>query len=159
MVSPVKGPQRVKTAGLKRRRLSIFILLGILVLLCFFVLYRFTDIIVRPQAGLSSAPHNPPEADWPMFRHDLNRTGSLDTGSAYTRGDLKGVFSTGGPVCSSPAVVGGIVYFGSQDYYLYALDAATGDKLWAFKTGSFVDSSPTVSGGVVYFGSNDGFLY
>jgi hypothetical protein len=35
---------------------------------------------------------------------------------------------------SSPTVVDGIIYFGSQDRYLYAVDADTGTKLWEFRT-------------------------
>ncbi|OEJ36542.1 PQQ-binding-like beta-propeller repeat protein [Streptomyces agglomeratus] len=36
--------------------------------------------------------------------------------------------TTGGAVCSSPAVVDGIVYIGSYDKKVYALDAATGQN-------------------------------
>jgi outer membrane protein assembly factor BamB len=36
-------------------------------------------------------------------------------------------FKTDGFVLSSPAVVGGIVYIGSHDNYLYALDATAGE--------------------------------
>ena len=60
---------------------------------------------------------------------------------------------------SSPTVVNGIVYFGSQDHNLYAVDTDTGTKLWEFRTNSFVDSSPAVIDGIVYFGSNDGNFY
>ena len=38
---------------------------------------------------------------------------------------------------------------------MYALDAASGDKLWEFETEGPVQSSPTVVGGTVYVGSND----
>jgi len=54
---------------------------------------------------------------------------------------------------------GGVVYFGSDDGYLYSVDAETGQEKWKFKTGNCVSSSPAVSGGVVYFGSDDGYLY
>ena len=60
---------------------------------------------------------------------------------------------------SSPVVMDGIVYFGSQDRYLYAVDADTGTKLWDFPTNGFVESSPAVVDGVVYFGSNDSNFY
>jgi len=68
-------------------------------------------------------------------------------------------FRTGGFVDSSPAVVDGIVYFGSWDKSLYALKSRTGELLWKFDTGDCVDSSPAVDGGKVYFGSWDRNIY
>ncbi|HEU5382726.1 MAG TPA: PQQ-binding-like beta-propeller repeat protein [Ktedonobacteraceae bacterium] len=67
---------------------------------------------------------------------------------------------TNGPIYySSPAVVNGVVYIGSRDGKLYALDALTGQKKWATGTGGAIDSSPAVVNGVVYIGSRDGKLY
>jgi serine/threonine-protein kinase len=60
---------------------------------------------------------------------------------------------------SSPAVAGGVVYVGSTDNYVYALDASTGDLRWRYQTGHRVESSPTVAGGVVYVGSTDNYVY
>jgi outer membrane protein assembly factor BamB len=60
---------------------------------------------------------------------------------------------------STPAVVSGTVYVGSNDNNLYALNAATGALLWDFPTGGGVISSPVVSGNTVYFGSVDTYVY
>jgi outer membrane protein assembly factor BamB len=60
---------------------------------------------------------------------------------------------------SSPTYVNGLIYFGSDDKKLYALDAESGRKKWAFTTGDKITASPTVIDGVVYVGSNDGYLY
>jgi outer membrane protein assembly factor BamB len=60
---------------------------------------------------------------------------------------------------SSPAVVNWVVYIGSYDFNVYALDAMTGAKLWSYPTGSYVESSPAVANGVVYFGSEDFNVY
>ena len=68
-------------------------------------------------------------------------------------------FKTWAFVYSSPAVADGVVYFGSHDGHLYAVDTQTGQAKWKFKTGGAVYSSPAVADGVVYFGSNDGHLY
>jgi outer membrane protein assembly factor BamB len=62
-------------------------------------------------------------------------------------------------VASSPAVANGVVYVGSDDNNLYALNATTGAKLWSYTTGGYVDSSPSVVKGVVYVGSDDGNVY
>jgi len=56
-------------------------------------------------------------------------------------------------------VSNGVVYVGSGDKNLYAIDAGTGKEKWRFTTGSYVVSSPAVSNGVVYVGSLDKNLY
>ena len=56
---------------------------------------------------------------------------------------------------SSPAVAHGVVYVGSSDNNIYALNAGTGAKLWNFDTDVAVDSSPTVVNGVVYVRAGD----
>jgi len=75
---------------------------------------------------------------------------------------LKWRYPSGGSVISSPAVADGILYVGSEDTNLYALDARTGAKVWSYRTpGGCVCSSPAVESGVVYFGSDypDGTFY
>ena len=75
-------------------------------------------------------------------------------------GELRWRYETGHNVFSSPAVVDGVVYVGSGDDYLYALDAASGQLRWRYQTGgSSVYSSPAVVDGVVYVGSEDGSVY
>ena len=60
---------------------------------------------------------------------------------------------------SSPTIAGGLVYFGSGDNHIYAVDASTGVERWKFKTGNVVHASPAVSQGVLYVGSWDRNLY
>jgi len=141
----------------KRRRIIKFMSLGVIVLLAvFFILYQFTDVIMRVSTELQSAPQS---GDWVMFRRDISRTGSSNPGEVLPQGEIKWTFATEDAIHSSPAVADGVVYIGSRDGNLYALNADTGEKLWSFKTGSWVESSPIVVGGVVYVGSNDGFFY
>ena len=60
----------------------------------------------------------------------------------------------------SPVEQGGLVYVGSRDFSLYALEAASGKLAWRFATGGPIDdSSPVVAGGMVYVGSLDGRVY
>ena len=66
---------------------------------------------------------------------------------------------TGGWIVYSPTVADGVVYFGSDDNHVYALDAVTGDLLWRFETGGVIRSSPTVTDGAVHVGSNDNHVY
>lgn len=60
---------------------------------------------------------------------------------------------------SSPAVVDGLVYFGSGDGHVYAVDAATGALRWKFRTGNVVHASPAVADGRIFVGSWDGKFY
>ncbi len=65
---------------------------------------------------------------------------------------------------SSATVANGLVYIGSGDHHVYALNASgcghpSCSPLWSFTTGAEVESSPVVANGVVYVGSLDGKLY
>src|SRR5208283_226833 len=68
-------------------------------------------------------------------------------------------YPTGDAVESSPAIYNGIVYVGSEDANVYALNATDGAKLWSYTTGGKVISSPAVANGVVYIGSDDDNVY
>ncbi|TKJ40641.1 hypothetical protein CEE37_06670 [candidate division LCP-89 bacterium B3_LCP] len=59
---------------------------------------------------------------------------------------------------SSPALSNGVLYLGSNDGYIYALDAFTGVVLDQAETDYFIHSSPAVSDGRLYIGSADGTL-
>jgi outer membrane protein assembly factor BamB len=71
--------------------------------------------------------------------------------------------ATGGTIESTPTVVGGVVYIGSDDGKLYAFNAAgcgaaQCQPLWTGTIGGSVfESSPAVAKGIVYIGS-DHFL-
>jgi outer membrane protein assembly factor BamB len=63
------------------------------------------------------------------------------------------------PVAGSAAVAQGMVYIGSLDGYLYALDAATGKRIWQFKTQAQPLSPPALAAGTLFVGSTEGILY
>ena len=62
---------------------------------------------------------------------------------------------------SSPVIVNGIVYVGSRDHNLYAIDAATGALLWNFTDfdNNWVSSTPAVADGIVYIGGYRNKVY
>ncbi len=66
----------------------------------------------------------------------------------------KWAFATGASVSATVAVADGVVYAGSWDGNLYALDAATGVKRWSFAAGGSAQfqilKPPTVASGLVY---------
>jgi len=69
------------------------------------------------------------------------------------------VFRTGDKVYSSPLVTSDVVYVGSNDGQLYALDALDGGRIWSYPAAGSVTSSPALDGGTVYVGSNDRRLH
>jgi outer membrane protein assembly factor BamB len=71
----------------------------------------------------------------------------------------KWAFQTDGDTYSSPAVVDGKVYFGSNDKNVYCLDAYTGEEIWRFPTGFYVRASQAVWNGKVYTGADDGYFH
>jgi outer membrane protein assembly factor BamB len=52
-----------------------------------------------------------------------------------------------------------VVYVGSPEGNVYALNAKTGAKLWSYTTPNPVGSSPVVANGMVYIGSDDDKVY
>ncbi len=81
-----------------------------------------------------------------------------------TNGSITGKFTTNGTISSSPTIdtVKNVVYVGSQDDYLYAIDVSDPNNLslkWKQMTGKNVVSSPAIADGMVYVGSNDGTFY
>jgi len=68
-------------------------------------------------------------------------------------------FQCRGGIFATPALVEGVLYFGSSRGTLYALDLATGRTRWEFNAAFDLRSSPAVSQTSVYVGCADGRLY
>ena len=97
--------------------------------------------------------------DWTTFRGDNANSGTRHAGVPIDEPERVWEYATGGTVESSPTVVDGILYVGTFDNALHALDADTGEKLWAFPVGGLLRCSPAVVDGVVYFGADDDKFY
>ena len=101
---------------------------------------------------------NPPLTDpgkspsWNGWGNDLANTRFQPAAAARLTAaqvpQLKLKWSFGYPVGSSsngqPTIVSGRVFVGSDNGYVYSLDAKTGCVFWSFETGSIVRNSPTV---------------
>lgn len=98
-------------------------------------------------------------SDTALFRGDPQHSGVYDAVGVAQLHGVKWAFHTNGQVISSPAVAGGMVYVGSTDGTLYAVDVASGAQKWKFATHARVTSSPAIANGIVYFGSYDGKFY
>lgn len=60
---------------------------------------------------------------------------------------------------SSAVVMDDIVYFGSSDSNIYALDIESGEKIWNYKTDGSVHSSPAIYNNSLVVGSWDSKVY
>ena len=67
-------------------------------------------------------------------------------------------YKTTNSIQTSPVIANGIVYIGSTDSYLYALDAQTGTLKWKHKLGPILTPA-AVASGMVYIGAEYGYLY
>jgi outer membrane protein assembly factor BamB len=120
---------------------------------------------IRGSGGRTLAPVGTnANGDWSMFHNGFTRQGvnssETDLSPATVPNlTLKWSYMTGASVWSSPAVADGIVYIGSDDRSVYALDADTGAVVWSKQTRGKVRSPPAVVKGVVYVGSEDHKVY
>ncbi len=96
-------------------------------------------------------------SNWSMWRADPTHSSTAQEGPSNLT--LAWKFTTNGSVISSPSVVNGIVYVGSQDKNIYAIGASSGNRIWNFTTNGAIISSPAVANGNVYVGSEDGYVY
>ncbi len=53
----------------------------------------------------------------------------------------------------------GVIYVGSYDHNLYALDAASGELKWKFPTNGGIVTRPAITNDLIFVGSEDGNLY
>ncbi|MDR3718240.1 MAG: PQQ-binding-like beta-propeller repeat protein [Bryobacteraceae bacterium] len=94
-----------------------------------------------------------------MFRGDPAHTGVYAAKGPREFGGIAWKFATGGRVLSSPVFDRGVIYFGSDDHNIYAVDAETGVQKWKFETHAAVDSTPAVDSGLLFAASYDGYFY
>jgi outer membrane protein assembly factor BamB len=119
-------------------------------LLLVFVLLSSAAVSVRGQA---------PAEEWRQFRGTPALTGA-SAGSVPAAPKLLWSYNVGGPIASSAAIAGGVVYAGGGDGDLVALDLASGKLRWKYATGNLIgESSPAVSGDAVYIGDLGGVLH
>lgn len=70
-----------------------------------------------------------------------------------------GTKSFDGGFNSVPLIFEGIVYCGSQDQHLYAIDQCSGEEKWRLKTDYHVDGTPVIVEDTLYLAGNDGYFY
>jgi len=101
----------------------------------------------------------------------ITRPGSCSDGIVYfgsysnyvyaiSLSDLKEIwrFRAGGSASTTPVLHKDMIFFGSTDEYLYALNIH-GELLWKYKTNGSIVAVPLVHNDIVYVGSWDSYLY
>src|SRR5438552_3436611 len=73
-------------------------------------------------------------ADWPVFRGNPAQTG-VAAEALPEKLAVRWAAKTGNAIEGAAAIVGGVVYVGSLDGFVYALDLATGKEKWKFQAG------------------------
>lgn len=132
-----------------------------------------TSALVCDGSGLRAGG---PAADWTGHGFDLSNRAynfreQIVKASTAPRLKTKWIFPVNEMVATTPAVVDGVVYFGSWEGVFYAVEAETGRKVWAFDAralagdesawkarGIGIRGGITVHAGRVYFGDTAGYL-
>ena len=150
MSSPRLGLSRLQCCGSGSRALVGLLAIGLLVTLAW-------------AQGASAQ-------QWPMGGHDLGDTRNqpLETtiGPSTVGGlTVKWVFTTGGDVSATPAVVNGVVYFPDWSGEFYAVNAANGQLVWSHQiadwtgvTGDLARDDPAWFGDTLILGDQGGQL-
>jgi outer membrane protein assembly factor BamB len=123
--------------------------------------FTFRTFVASVPVAMSLAffPGTTARSEALQFRGDAAHSGVYASTAVPALDRLKWKFKTGAKVISTPAVSGGMVYIGSADHSVYALNAADGSVRWKYRTGGAVNSSPAVAAGTVFVASLDGNVY
>ncbi len=111
-----------------------------------------------PAYGFEGGRAGPGVSDWPVFRHDPERSGATPSEVPAKLGRLWAT-PLGGRL-TSPVLAGGRLFTATiEDHTLHALSVRTGKEVWSFTAGGRIDSPPAIHRGLVLFGCADGRLY
>ena len=124
------------------KSVDIVILITIIVV---FVIF-FPVIVNKTKPGTrGTAPTAPStvttvsnQNDWPMFRGSQGLLGRA-SGTLPDTLELAWKFKTERAIKSSPVIYGDLVFVGSNDDNVYAIDLEKGNHVWAYKTGDAVE--------------------
>ena len=100
-----------------------------------------------------------PIGEYAGFHADEARTGIYREKTFTDFDSIEWRFKTSGKIFSSPVIVNGIAYVGSEDSNLYAINTSDGILKWKLETNGAVSSSPAVYNNVVYCCSYDRYCY
>jgi outer membrane protein assembly factor BamB len=93
------------------------------------------------------------------FRSAAAGAGVVPTAGVDRLGGVAWSFETDGPVRGSPTLAGGVLYVGSTDGHLYALDVATGALRWRYEAGAPAGGAPLVTETRVVFAARGNAIH
>ncbi|PIV28728.1 MAG: hypothetical protein COS36_01255 [Candidatus Altarchaeum sp. CG03_land_8_20_14_0_80_32_618] len=124
-------------------------------------------VIVLLSIGLAMSV----SADWPMFHHDTQQTGYIETSSApgknHTIWNFSATLSHSSPVITD----GKVIITSVKDNQIYALSESNGSKIWnksisnlawSYSSGGIIfyfSFTPAVVGDTIYVGTGDCKIY
>ena len=91
-----------------------------------------------------------------MFQRDFGRSGYVPLQTWSPKLEIIWKIKEKSPFHSSPAVASGMVYSGTGDGRVLAINHQTGRLVWEYQASGPIYSSPAVAGNVVYVGLQDG---
>ena len=96
---------------------------------------------------------------WPMFGKDHMHTHyvHIEMNGETLEPIIKERISYS--ILESPIYYEGIVYVGSHDSYMYAINAKNGEIIWKFKASNSIQTTAAIIGSIVIFGSEDDNIY
>lgn len=149
--------------------------------------FRLARSLFVPSFALCLAISSAAAADWPVYRHDADRTGATSAVAGVAKLHRTWTYRSPVPPQSAwdatarqdayhgirrlperrlydaafePIAVGRTIYFGStSDDTLHAVDLETGQSRWRRTVGGPIRVAPAHHRGKVFFGSDDGHAY
>jgi len=98
------------------------------------------------------------DEDWPAFRHDSMRSGSVET-RISSKPKLLWQRRVGDRIAPPIVVDDRLLIPLVDEHQVVAVNGSDGEQQWEYTTGGRIDSSPTYYRGTVLFGSADGWVY
>jgi outer membrane protein assembly factor BamB len=97
-------------------------------------------------------------ADWPVFRGNPQQTG-VTTSRLPDQLEVLWRYETPSAIEGTAAIADGLVFFGGQDEWVYAVNLDNGKMKWKYKAGAPFKVGAAYSDGLVYIGDEDGKLH
>ena len=131
-------------------------------IIAFIIILFFVGTCIIPVTSQDTEKPLPTSSNdwWPMFHHDIVHNGYSTAQAPNTNHVIWSKTIDNQLIGSSPAIINGKVYIGSQNGNVTCLRANNGTIIWSFKTNGAIEySSPAVANGKVYIGSDDNKVY
>ena len=111
---------------------------------CLFLAPLVMSPLLAQEVEKPAARAATPEPDsWPSFRGVPSLRGEA-AGSLAAKLERVWTYTSGGAITSSPVVADSVVYVGSDDGSLHAVDLETGEKNWTYATEDIIEAPPLV---------------